>query len=41
MVLNALVTRAGTILLVDKTGLLHDINGDKDLDHKIEVLLKK
>ena len=41
MVLNAFVTRAGTIMLVDKTGLLHDINGDEDLERKIELLLKK
>ena len=33
------VTRAGTILLIDKKGLLHDINGDVDLEKKIKTLL--
>ena len=41
MVESAAVTRAGTILLIDKKGLLHDINGDEDLDKKIGVLLKE
>jgi peroxiredoxin len=40
-IVPALVTRAGTILLVDKKGMLHDIYGDEDLDRKIEALLKE
>jgi len=35
------VMRAGTILLIDKKGLLRDIFGNEDMDKKIEALLKE
>jgi cytochrome oxidase Cu insertion factor (SCO1/SenC/PrrC family) len=35
------VTRANTILLIDKKGQLRDIYGDEDMDKKIEALLKE
>jgi len=41
IVMQTLVTRAGTIFLIDKKGLLHDMHGDEGLDRKIEALLKE
>jgi alkyl hydroperoxide reductase subunit AhpC len=35
----ARVIRAGTILLIDKKGLLHDMNADEELNKKVEALL--
>jgi len=35
------VIRVGTILLIDKKGILRDMNGDGDMDKKIEALLKE
>ena len=38
---NTAVTRAGTVLLVDKRGLIRKYDGDEDLEAEVEALLKE
>jgi hypothetical protein len=38
---NAAVSRAGTVLLVDKRGLIRKYDGDEDLETEVEALLKE